>query len=113
MSPQSNPTILATRDAITQLLNDTAGVLTWPVRLALSSAFNYLDDTLPGLTPPPKPPGEPSQRADVVTVRIETLRGDLLGLLENLPDDIDPYAIGHAAGELGTALRELTTGRPA
>ncbi len=111
MSPQTNPTVLATRDAVAGLLNHTQHTLAWPVRLALSSAFNHLDDTLPTLVPPPKPPGEPSE-GDVVA-RVEALRADLLRLLEDLPDDVDPYAVGHAAGELGAALRELCTGRPA
>ncbi len=112
MLPQTNSTVLTTRDAVAGLLNDTQHTLAWPVRLALSSAFNHLDDTLPALVPPPKSPGEPSECSDVVA-RVEALRADLLRLLEDLPDDVDPYAVGHAAGELGAALRELCTGRPA
>ena len=119
MLPRSNSTVLATRDAVAQLLNASGDALTWPVRLALSSAFNYLDDTLPGLAPPPPPPEEPSPCPNGIDLiaRVELLRADLLRLLEHLPDglgeDVDPYAVGHAAGELGAALRELCTGRPA
>jgi len=115
--PQTNSTVLATRDAVAQLLNASGDVLAWPVRLALSSAFNYLDDTLPVLAPPP--PAEPSPCPNGIDLiaRVELLRADLLRLLEDLPDevgeDVDPYAVGYAAGELGAALRELGTGRPA
>ncbi len=116
MSPRTNSTVLTTRDTIAQLLNEIGETLAWPVRLALSSAFNHLDDTVPTLAPPPKPPsmppGEPSECPDVVA-RVEALRAALMRLLEDLPDDVDPYAVGHAAGELGTALRELAQGRPA
>lgn len=112
MLPQTNSTVLAIRDAVAQLLDASGDVLTWPVRLALSSAFNHLDDTLPTLTPPPLPPHQRSERPDIVAT-IELVRADLLRLLEDLPEDIDPYAVGHAAGELGSALRELCTGRPA
>lgn len=134
MSPRTNSTVLHTRDAIAALLNnthhtqDTQDTLTWPVRLALSSAFNHLDDALPNLpalTPPPPippavPPDEPHHEPSGcagVAARVEALRADLLRLLEDPPeanaDDVDPYAVGHAAGELGVALRELSTVRPA
>ena len=117
MQPRTNPTVATIRDAVAHLLNDTAGDLTWPVRLALSSAFNYLDDALPNLAPSlSPPPQEEAECADATTgvvARIEALRVDLLSLIEDLPADVDPYAVGHAAAELGAALRELTTGRPA
>lgn len=122
MQPRTNPTVLTTRDAVADLLRNPTDVLTWPVRTALASAFNYLDDALPVLMPPPAS----SQHSEVTTAltdlgyiagRIQVLRADLLGLLEHLSDaiaeDIDPYAVGYAAGELGAALRELTQGGPA
>jgi hypothetical protein len=122
VSPRSNPTnatVLTTRDAVAQLLTETGETLTWPVRLALTSAFNYLDDALPTLAPPLLPPEKEPQYADVVNLvaRVEALRADLLNLLKHPPDavaeQVDPYAVGHAAGELGTAVRELSTSRPA
>ena len=116
MLHRTNSTVLTSRDAVAHLLNDTTGDLSWPVRLALSSAFNYLDDALPNLAPPVLPPPQEEQEfihATGVVARIEALRVDLLSLIESTPADVDPYAVGHAAAELGTALRELTTGRPA
>jgi hypothetical protein len=124
VSPRTDPTVLTSRDTLAHLLHANADRLDWPVRLALSSAFNYLDDSLPTLAAPPQSPLEQPQPeyADdgdpaALAARIEALRADLLRLLEHLPDavaaDVDPYAVGHAAAELGTALRELSTGRPA
>jgi hypothetical protein len=122
VSLRTDPTVLTSRDTLAQLLHANTDRLNWPVRLALSSAFNYLDDTLPTLTPPPPTPEQKPQYIDHpdgmdLVARIDALRADLLTLIEHLPEavaeGVDPYAIGHAAAELGTALRELSTGRPA
>lgn len=122
MQPATHHTVRATRDAVADLLRPTQPSLDWPVRTALAAAFNYLDDALPVPAPPPRPADDRTKHthhadnADVAA-RVEALRTDLLRLLEQPPDetcgDIDPYAIGHAAGELGAALREVTQGRPA
>jgi hypothetical protein len=112
VNPRTNATVLATRDGVAELLHSTSDAMAWPVRLALAAAFNYLDDSLPVLAPPPLPPKADPENADI-TARIEMLRADLLCLIDIAPADVDPYAVGHAAAELGTALRELTTGRPA
>jgi hypothetical protein len=111
VQPPMDATLITTRDGVAELLNTTTDALAWPVRLALASAFNYLDDALP-LHAQPLPPKEVAEYANV-TARVETLRADLLGLMDDLPTGVDPYAVGHAAAELNTALRELTTGRPA
>jgi hypothetical protein len=112
VSPRTNSTVIITRDGVAELLTCTRDALAWPVRLALASAFNYLDDASPVLAPPLLPPREDPEYTDIAA-RIETLRAGLLGLIDDMPTGVDPYAIGHAAAELGTALRELTTGRPA
>ena len=112
MQPRMDTTLITTRDGVAELLNSTSDALGWPVRLALASAFNYLDDALPLLAPPLPPPTEDAECADV-TARIETLRAELLDLIDDMPTGVDPYAVGHAAAELSTALRELATGRPA
>jgi hypothetical protein len=112
VNPRTNFTVLTTRDGVAELLHSTRDALAWPVRLALASAFNYLDDALPLLTPPPLPRTEEAEYTDI-TARVGTLRADLLGLIDDMPTGVDPYAVGHAAAELGTALRELTAGRPA
>ena len=88
MQPRTNPTVLTTRDAVADLLRYPADVLTWPVRTALASAFNYLDDALPVLTPPSVPSDQTTEaieHRDVGNIagRIQVLRDDLLELLEH------------------------------
>jgi hypothetical protein len=124
-TPSAATTVATARDEIAALLTTTCDPLTWAVRLCLAEAFNYLDDALPHQQPPrhhtsnrgtprsslgSSPGGSPAEL-------IRRLRADLLtltcGAPDALPEGVDPYAVGHAAGQLNDALRELATVRPA
>lgn len=110
-NPIPNP-VPGMRAEVAELLDTGGPAMSWAARLHLAEAFNYLDDTTAQPTPPPQRRLRAVHPADAVA-QVTRVREQLLALIQNPPEGIDIYALGHAAGQLRAALHELTTVRPA